>query len=73
MFERAKLSAQQVIYATPSAGPVISVPPYGVPCGGYCPFNSTYAYPVAPWCPAVTYVAKARVVYVRPKRVVVPQ
>ena len=78
-------AAQQVIYTDPVTAAVVSVPPYGVPCGGFYPYNPTYAYPVAPWCPAMTRstypattsrqvvysrpLATTRVAYVRPRRV----
>jgi hypothetical protein len=46
-------AAQHVIYTSPVTA-AVAVPPYGVRCGGYYPYNPTYAYPVAPWCPAMT-------------------
>ena len=67
-------SAQQVIYTAPVTGAVVGVPIYGAACGaGFYPYNPTYAYPVAPWCPAMTtstYPAttKREVVYSRPVR-----
>ncbi len=67
-------AAQQVIYTVPVTGAVVGVPPYGVPCGPfYFPYNPTYAYPVAPWCPATKrsiYPASTtrEVVYIQPIR-----
>ena len=80
-------SAQQVIYTAPVTGAVVGVPFYGAACGaGFYPYNPTYAYPVAPWCPAMTTstypaittrevvysrpVRTTRVAFVRPRRVI---